>query len=462
MTTVEREHEFHMYCQGKSNHQIYAEECAQRGIKRNSEISQMLPAETDQYDLKELDCRGNYLGPEGVRSLFDVIQANRSLEHVGFQNQGITDGCLHGLLDIIRLHPRLTSVDLSDNVFITNLSAVPLLTVVKENTMLCNVTVDGSRLGHAVQRKIKRETTHNSSLEAEFFKGDYVKLKKLFVRLDTDLSGTITLPELLSNIDIPRIANALVERFSLMDGTEGKRDNEVTVDEFLYYVYPHYKTIRRIQQYAQEDDVQEQTATANHKALTLALAKKRVMVEGSVGRVSDRLLAEEEIDRVVETALQHETVSDDAGRQVNGRLVISRQSIKHGLRSVWTPPELSLDEKRRDFRLSATFVKMLVKLFTQHATSHSPSAGTTSAVDPTPTVPLETLLASNMSTPLFKLKLKLLLPILQRQGLPLDLRVSLQEAVCLLEEYFDVVYCDVTSKTPAPSPPKKAKGKRSL
>ena len=397
--------------------------CHRAGIKRNSLLSTELSDVSDRFDLKMLDLGQNYLGKEGVRAVLAVACANQLIEHIGLSGQGVDDACLSEIIKVLRDHPRITSVDLSMNPGITNASATGIFSLLKDNTMLCEMNVEGCSIAAAFKRKMKQFTDRNTGLEPLFFRGNYLQLKVLFMQLDSDRSGYLTMSELLTNIEIPKVANTLLARLQQFSDQR----EAVTINDFLDFVYPHYKSEAEIKKYSREDDTNEVHTARNHLTLFNCLTKNRLVAEHYKKiRVFDRTMADSEVARMVDRAMEVEsTLHADGVPQQGGRLVISYHALKKGLEAVWKAPQLSIDDIRKDFRLPPTIVKQICLLF---AVKNE--------------VTIAEVLSQNLETTLTKLQLRVLLPIVQRFGLPIqDALMSLQETVTLLEEYYDsIVY----------------------
>eukprot|EP00754_Rhynchopus_humris_P044112 Rhum_TRINITY_DN3819_c0_g1::Rhum_TRINITY_DN3819_c0_g1_i1::g.12146::m.12146 len=424
MTTVEREHEFRMFCQGSSNKRMYKEMCHRVGIKRNSQLCDELADVTNRFDLKTLELKNNYLGCEGVRALLAVVAANEGLEHLGLSDQGVDDACLSDLVRVLREHPRLTSVDLSHNMAITNVSSSELISVLKDNTMLCKMDVAGCRIAASHCRKLQELARYNMELEPVFFRGDYLRMKALFMQLDSDMSGRITLSELLTNIEIPNVAATLLAR--LQHFSEQK--DTVTINEFLDFVYPHYKSVASIKKYSKEDDVQDVNTARNHLTFFNCLQRKMLVADHyKLLRIRDRILTEAEVGRVVDRAIELESALHVDGVPQRGRrMLISYSVLKTALSEVWQPVLLTLDQIRKEFRLSPTLIKQICSVF---------ASGDE--------VGISEILGMSLETPLVKLQLRILVPIVQKYGLPTScMPITLQETVTLLEEYYDTLCYD--------------------
>eukprot|EP01060_Flectonema_neradi_P022690 TRINITY_DN30921_c0_g1_i1.p1 TRINITY_DN30921_c0_g1~~TRINITY_DN30921_c0_g1_i1.p1 ORF type:complete len:457 (+),score=74.93 TRINITY_DN30921_c0_g1_i1:49-1371(+) len=433
MTTVEKDHGFAMFCKGKSNRSMYTECCSNMGIKRNSALADELNSETDCFDMRKLDLSGNYLGGCGIKALVDVVQANKCLEEINYSQQGINAEVLGDLLEVVRSHPRITSLDLSHNKEIGNHCAPLLLDIAKQNTLLYSIDVSGSRIAKPYQKKLEEYTARNKELETSFFKGDYLRMKKLFSTVDTDGSGHITPKELLNNIDIQQVVITLTS-FLEMDGEDGVKDHAISINEFLNHVYPNYKSVQSIVAHSRKEDTAENNINKNYVTIAETLRKRRVHTPHvRMLRVHDCLLTPEQLNSFVDEALTIESTSGVVGEVVDGRLSVSYPSLKAGLRKVWNPP--SSNEERAQFKMSPTLTRHIIHFFDKR--------GIKTQFNSTPRVRMTALMEGTFQTSLVKLHLKLMVPFIQKHSIDLDtMSLTLQETIAMIEEYYDLLAFD--------------------
>ena len=438
MTTVEKDHGFELFCKGKSNRAIYTECCSTLGIRRNSALAERLSDTIDCFDMRKLDLSNNYLG-DGIKALMNVLQANRNLEELNCSQQGFSGEVLSELLEVVRAHPRLTSLNLSQNDQVNNHSAAQILDIAKRNTLLYEINVSGGRMAKSYQRKIQEYTSRNHELEKSFFKGDYLRMKKLFSTVDTDCSGYITPKELLNNIDVQQVVITL-SSFMEMDGEGGVTDHVISVNEFLNHVYPHYKSIQSIAAYSRKEDVAEIYINKNYSLITSILRKKRIYTEHlHMLRVYDCELTTDQLERFVEEALTVEsTTRSDAGEIVDGKLYVSYPSLKAGLRKVWSPTPPPVGEELKHYKMSPTLVRHIMHYFDKN--------GTKSRTGSNPRVKATKLFDVSFETALIKLHLKLVIPFVQKHAIDINtMELTLQETIVLIEEFYDILVFDKRS-----------------
>eukprot|EP00756_Hemistasia_phaeocysticola_P065273 Hpha_TRINITY_DN8440_c0_g1::TRINITY_DN8440_c0_g1_i1::g.34607::m.34607 len=448
MTTVEREHAFTLFCQGKSNRTLYTDACSTMGIRRNGDLTESFSERPDAFELRKLDLSTNYLGAEGVRALFHLIQANRALVHVGLQCQGVDDACLAELVGLLRQHPRVTSVDLSQNADITHASSPHLLSLVNDNKMISELHLEGTGVPSAVQRHLVRKATDNFNIECAFFKGDYCRMKRLFLQLDSDGSGRITTAELLANIDIPQVANTLLNRFDTMDWPDADkpRDRQISINEFLFFTHPGFKTRKDIEDHMQRRDEQEDNVKKNLELIREALTKCRLTAPDYRRlKISDRILTDFEVNRLVDFAMQAESAANEDGAAVRGgKIVISFMSLKKAIMQLRKSTGNVKDaNSAHGFKMSPTLIRLAQRGFDEKARLLDPSkrqggSGETE-VEAETLLSLDEKKGTMLQTNCVRLHLKTLKSVFSGAGVPLTSPMTLEEWITCLDEYYDVI-----------------------
>ena len=377
MTTVESEHAFKVHCRGKSSRQLYFTACEEQDMRPNSALLTTLPPKMDFYGMQHMELDGgNYIGARGCFALMDVIRANTSLIVLRMRNQGADDEVVAKLVEALRGHQRLETLDLRDNFDITNASAPQLFTLLTENQMIHELLLDGTSVGKGVQRALTNKGRDNALLEANFFRGDYAKLKKLFVELDSDGSGTITVGELLAQIDVPQVAQALEKRF---EAVAQRGDGSFGMDEFLFYIHPKFVPLDGLKRHMDENMVTdpEPTIVANWNTLRECLVKGRMEFQAFQHvRVTHKVLSEAEMMKLLEAAMEEEWKSGRE-RQMNaqGRLALHHSAFVAAIQKLYGEEEKEAVKVRREtwgkLHLSPILVKDLHKRYVEAVFSSS-------------------------------------------------------------------------------------------
>ena len=307
MTTVETEHAFRVYCEGKSCRELYYLSCRERDIRCNVNFTDTLCGIPDRFDTQEIDVGSvNYLGEQGALALVDVLRVNTGLLTLRLPKQGLTDANVAAIIESIENHDRMSVIDLRDNEDVTNASAPGLIKLLQANKMLTELHVAGTGIGKALQRKMAELCHRNAVLEADFFKGDFIRMKRTFCELDSDGSGKISMSELLSQIEIPQVAKALERKFSTID-RGNTRDGGIDMSEFLVYTYPSYRDIKWLRQHAASVEHDEENVAHNWRMFHSVLLKARVDFRAfQVVRVHHKKLTEEEALQLHAKCLEYE------------------------------------------------------------------------------------------------------------------------------------------------------------
>eukprot|EP01063_Lacrimia_lanifica_P013731 TRINITY_DN20348_c0_g1_i1.p1 TRINITY_DN20348_c0_g1~~TRINITY_DN20348_c0_g1_i1.p1 ORF type:complete len:437 (+),score=196.55 TRINITY_DN20348_c0_g1_i1:73-1383(+) len=429
MTTVEKEHEFRLFCQGKSNRRIYKETCAELGIRRNSAMNDALGTEPDRFDMKSLDVRANMLGADGVRSLFKVIAANKDLEHLGLSGQGLDDRVFLDLIEIIRSHPSLSSVDVGENPYITNAACTALLSALRDNQMLCAFEVAGCSIAKGYQRRIHQLAAANDRLEIKFFDGDYLQLKKIYMQLDNgNDNGCITMTDLINSIEIPKVILKLTAKWqALVDGGTRVMNENIPINTFLDFAYPSYKSGTDILNRVKQDDLESKVCIDNQFLIQAGLDERKRQCKGlHLIRIRHVELTAELVDAILGLALE-----EAPGPAPEQQMLLSASAIlnlpftylKKAVQVVVPAPLESIRETRMRFRLAPEIVHQILSHY--HTRDE---------------MPVGELLEQRFETSHQALALKVLAPTLQAYGLPVqDMPMTMQEVVCFFEEYYDKI-----------------------
>jgi hypothetical protein len=368
MTTVEAEHAFTVYCQGKSCRDLYALACRENDVRPNTAVWALLPEAADYFDMQDFDFSRNYLGPTGVHCLLDVIRANKLLLRLSFAGQGADDTTVHAVVAAVRNHERLGVIDLSHNPDITTEVADELFKLMRENKMIVSINVRGTTMGVATQRALDRIGHDNSLLEANFFKGDFVRLKRTFCELDTEGSGRITVSALLTQIEIPQVATALEKRFSSVD-EGGIVDGHLDMSEFLRFTYPGYSKIGVLLQHLKREDHDDATIVANWKTVVTALRRGRMEFPGlHLVRIHHREISLEEAVAFLRLTLEEMwRESEESETSSEGKIILRPTAISKAMRITFGAEFAAIAEQRAkewgSIRITPTYTRLLAGAF---------------------------------------------------------------------------------------------------
>jgi Ca2+-binding EF-hand superfamily protein len=246
-----------------------------------------------------------YLGARGAHALSDVIRVNRSITRLSLSSIGLDDSFVIQVCPTLHNHDRLTSVDLSGNPDITEYSMRSLLALVKENSSICKINVEGTGLSASVQRKLHSLTRLNEGAESLFLSHDWVGYKKMFIQLDVDRSGAISVLDVVSHLEHIGLASSVEKRFQIIDYA---RDAKVDIEEFLVFFHLNYfATMQRMEKHLQRVDVSEDNIVLNWKMLREAAKRSMVCCKSfHLARIPHRTLSFDEAIHVIQEAVEHE------------------------------------------------------------------------------------------------------------------------------------------------------------
>eukprot|EP00667_Euglena_gracilis_P005662 EG_transcript_5699 len=140
---------------------IYTLNCMQRGCRRNTILSRMLPGTTGGWVLlTEIDLNSNLVGKFGMRPVLSVVAKAFNLRRLCLANNGLDDEVVEGLLAALQSCPRLVYLDLSSNP-IGRCSAKILLQYVKSNAALQWVLLQETELPESAMLLIDSQVADN-------------------------------------------------------------------------------------------------------------------------------------------------------------------------------------------------------------------------------------------------------------------------------------------------------------
>jgi hypothetical protein len=442
MTTVETEFAFQQYCVGKSSRQLFFNGCATEGIRANAEFLLTLSPKPDNYEMRAIECSEiNYLGPRGVRALLDVVRANRCLLQLTLADQGVTDELVEALVDAIRGNERFGSLDLRDNADITDASASLLLATIKENKMLTNIDVTGTAVGKSVQRELHAIGCRNNALEAAFFAGDYVRLKRIFTELDPDGRGKINIIVLLTHIELPQAAEALERKFLAIDGGM-KMDGQLEMNEFLYFTYPTYVKIERVAAHAALPCLDEDIVEQNWFQLVDVIRQNRIEFAAlHLVRVYHRVLTGQETLKLVEAAVQNEWYEEEPSEMnADGKLKLRGKCILKAVDDLFGAEMRHVDREREDLwrgmRVSPTVTALMMAQFAVAAGKKSAYLDFSTEYD----APIGALLAGRVETKSLVLKTDVMRQRLLKGGIGPSITVKFSEWLTYVNESYDFAF----------------------
>eukprot|EP01064_Diplonema_japonicum_P016121 TRINITY_DN24132_c0_g1_i1.p1 TRINITY_DN24132_c0_g1~~TRINITY_DN24132_c0_g1_i1.p1 ORF type:complete len:472 (+),score=110.09 TRINITY_DN24132_c0_g1_i1:44-1417(+) len=142
----------------------YAASCKELSLKPNSEIVKIFTEATTT--VHSLDLSKNYIGAKGLMALLPLVRDNDKIQTVILGNNGINNAVMEKFCQVLRKHPSLTSVDLSDNP-ISHMSGRYLLNALQTNTSITTCTLEGTAIMESTLKKIALQVDRNVQLQQQ-------------------------------------------------------------------------------------------------------------------------------------------------------------------------------------------------------------------------------------------------------------------------------------------------------
>jgi hypothetical protein len=110
-----------------------------------------------------------------------------------------------------------------------------------------------------------------------YFEDDFFKMKDTFIKVDTDGSGWVHIKQIVFSIPAPIVQERLVERIA-MKRPKKRSDNCIEINTFMSLVYINYKTLDDIFDYARSlKDERREIIVSNWKKLYDQLSSRKAM-----------------------------------------------------------------------------------------------------------------------------------------------------------------------------------------
>eukprot|EP01006_Ploeotia_vitrea_P051445 TRINITY_DN67561_c6_g1_i2.p1 TRINITY_DN67561_c6_g1~~TRINITY_DN67561_c6_g1_i2.p1 ORF type:complete len:480 (+),score=22.19 TRINITY_DN67561_c6_g1_i2:42-1481(+) len=430
-------YDVNLHFKGKSNREIYQEACAFLGFKKgNSELLGLFDTRKDNLFLKEIRIEDNYIGDRGTQALLPVIQANKVLRSIVLPQQSLTDETIDKLLLVIREHPRITELDISGNTEVTTKSGHGIIRLVSDNKMLSKVNCRNTSIGTNIIKKIEQLAKQNGDNDTNFFQSNYFRFRKVFQTLDTNKHGRVSTNDILQNIEIPQVADHLMEKFASMQTGVLSSTDEVSlnVNEFLYFTYPDFISHYEIVEQASKEESEEETIVKNWENMQIALGYLHLLCpDYKAICIRDQLLSDQQWKTACDLAFKLQTTANPGEYNIQTdsatcRHVVTALSLKEGLRAVYTFPRRPKPKGTQQWKMAPNLLKKVTALWRD---------GDDYKVERK--VSIKDLLPNQVETNLVRLEPSLLTPKFPQHDLPEDLEIGLEEWVNLLEEYYDEI-----------------------
>eukprot|EP00906_Rhabdomonas_costata_P006735 RCo009774 len=145
---------------GKTLREIYTESCKKFGCKRNSAVYQLLSDVPDDFDgIEELDLSNNLIGSKGTLALLGVLSACRRLARLSLRGNSLDYKAVTELAQVLKLHPSLTKLDLSNNRVGT--AGKALLDMLRQNSRVLELVLENTYIDSYMMKKINERLAAN-------------------------------------------------------------------------------------------------------------------------------------------------------------------------------------------------------------------------------------------------------------------------------------------------------------
>ena len=142
------------------NRILYLTRCTSLKIKPNTAIERMLIEATEPVTV--IDLTTNYVGPNGLLALLDVVERNPVIEKLVFGCNGATNQVVERLCVIARNHPKLNTIVLDDNP-ISHLAGRMLLYTLQCNSRITTLSLKGTVLQPQMLARIALQLHKNKA-----------------------------------------------------------------------------------------------------------------------------------------------------------------------------------------------------------------------------------------------------------------------------------------------------------
>lgn len=144
------------------NRILYLRRCTMLGVKPNTAVDKLLIEAREA--LTEIDLSKNYIGPNGLLALLDVVEQNPNIERLILGNNGANNLVVERLCVIARAHPALREIVLDDNP-ISHLAGRMLLYTIQTNPKITALSLKGTVLQPQMIARIALQLNRNQKAQ---------------------------------------------------------------------------------------------------------------------------------------------------------------------------------------------------------------------------------------------------------------------------------------------------------
>lgn len=140
------------------NRILYLKRCTKLGVKPNTAVERLLIEAREA--IVDIDLSKNYIGPNGLLALLDVVEQNANIERLILGNNGANNLVVERLCVIARSHPALKEIVLDENP-ISHLAGRMLLYTIQTNPKILRLSLKGTVLQPQMMARIALQLNRN-------------------------------------------------------------------------------------------------------------------------------------------------------------------------------------------------------------------------------------------------------------------------------------------------------------
>jgi len=148
---------------GYSLRDVYTFHCGKIGVKLNSGVLNSLPTAPGDFGaVVEFDFSDYNLGEAGAYPVLEVARAAWSLEVLRLRDCGLTNESVSLTCQVVEAHPRLRTLDIRNNLFVSTPSAVILTKLARQRMLTQSVLLSGTSIAKETVRTLEWQLKDNS------------------------------------------------------------------------------------------------------------------------------------------------------------------------------------------------------------------------------------------------------------------------------------------------------------
>lgn len=470
MTTVHKTTLLMDALRRKSPREVYLEGCAEHNVRPQRKFANMLSNIMGDFaNMTKLNLSNIAFGVRGCIPIVSVVQCSRGIRTLDLRGIGAQDEFITQLVEVLEEHASIRSVDLSNNPLITVCSGSPIVKLVEMNSNLVSFKLANTHIGVNVAKVIQSRCEANKFKMMSYFQDDFFKMKDLFILVDSEGGGWVHIKQVVYSIPAPIVQERLVERIA-MKRPKKRSDNCIEINTFMTLVYINYKTVDEILDYAKstKDEMRDIVLENWKKLLKQLLSRKATCSDLHRIRIRDFYIGDHEAAAIADAAV-HAARDRGVAPGSDGVLQVPVEYLLAARRSVF-PPRKGAAKKyqflrdRADEHFDSNINLAANEVRSNISTPMMSNLGEGEDDDDPPhtwTLPphfvaqiiaffngregaiVEEILDQQFEGPLEWLRVSALCDYFAKYSISIeDSRLTMQETVNMIDEYYDVIRVD--------------------